>query len=76
MDCDTPTMAMVTIMDRKAVAVDVATKLGMTTTTLYTYVNGDGTRKAAGGRSLTVCDANDAPKGRPSERLRGRRSFG
>ena len=34
--------------DRTAVAAEVAKRLNLTTTTLYTYVNGDGTPKAAG----------------------------
>ena len=37
-------MAMAAMADRKAVAAEVA----VTTTTLYAYVNGDGTPKAAG----------------------------
>jgi hypothetical protein len=41
-------MAMAAMADRKAVASDVAMRLGLTTTTLYVYVNGDGTPKAAG----------------------------
>ena len=42
------TMAMAAIADPTAVAADVARRLGITTTTLYTYVNGDGSPKAAG----------------------------
>ena len=42
------TMAMAALSDPKAVAADVAKRLGITTTTLYTYVNGDGSPKAAG----------------------------
>ena len=41
-------MAMSAMADRKAVAAEVAKRLNLTTTTLYTYVNGDGTPKAAG----------------------------
>jgi len=41
-------MAMAAMADRKAVAAEVAARLGLTTTTLYAYVNGDGTPKAAG----------------------------
>jgi len=48
MDRSTLMMAMAAMADRKAVASDVATRLGLTTTTLYVYVNGDGTPKAAG----------------------------
>lgn len=46
MDRATLTMAMAAMADHKAVAADVARRLGMTTTTLYTYVNGDGSPKA------------------------------
>ncbi len=41
-------MAMTAMSDPKSVAADVAKKLGITTTTLYTYVNGDGSPKAPG----------------------------
>jgi hypothetical protein len=39
---------MTAMSDLKAVAAEVAKRLGLTTTTLYTYVNGDGSPKAAG----------------------------
>jgi DNA invertase Pin-like site-specific DNA recombinase len=45
MDRATLQMAMA---DPKAVAAEVAKRLGLTTTTLYAYVNGDGSPKAAG----------------------------
>jgi DNA invertase Pin-like site-specific DNA recombinase len=45
MDRSTLMMAMAAMADRKAVASDVAMRLGLTTTTLYVYVNGDGTPK-------------------------------
>jgi DNA invertase Pin-like site-specific DNA recombinase len=48
MDRATLTMAMAAMADPKAVASDIAKRLGITTTTLYTYVNGDGSPKAAG----------------------------
>ncbi len=41
-------MAMTTMADRNSLATDVAKRLGITTTTLYTYVNGDGSLKAPG----------------------------
>lgn len=41
-------MAMTALADPKANAGDVAKRLGITTTTLYAYVNGDGSMKAAG----------------------------
>jgi DNA invertase Pin-like site-specific DNA recombinase len=48
MDRATLSMAMAAMADPKAVASDIAKRLGITTTTLYTYVNGDGSPKAAG----------------------------
>jgi len=48
MDRATLTMAMAAMADSKAVALEVAKRLGITTTTLYAYVNGDGSAKAAG----------------------------
>jgi DNA-binding phage protein len=47
--------------DSKANAADVARRLGMTTTTLYTYLNGDGSPKAAGSAVLD----GTATRGRP-----------
>jgi DNA invertase Pin-like site-specific DNA recombinase len=41
-------MAMTAMSDPKSVAADVAKQLSITTTTLYTYVNGDGSPKAPG----------------------------
>nr|WP_199162799.1 recombinase family protein [Elizabethkingia sp. ASV34] len=41
-------MAMTAMSDRNSVAQDVAKKLGITTTTLYMYVNGDGSPKEPG----------------------------
>jgi DNA invertase Pin-like site-specific DNA recombinase len=63
MDRATLMMAMAAMADHKAVAAEVATRLGLTTTTLYAYVNGDGTPKAAARRCST---ARTAP-------VRGRR---
>ena len=48
MDEHTLKMAMAAMSDSKSVASDVAKRLGITTTTLYTYVNGDGSPKQAG----------------------------
>lgn len=48
MDRPTLMMAMTALADPKANAADVAKRLGITTTTLYAYVNGDGSMKAAG----------------------------
>ena len=52
MDRTTLYMAMTAMSDPKACAKDVAHKLGITTATLYTYVNGDGSVKEAGRRLL------------------------
>ena len=41
-------MAMMAMADPASVAADVAKRLGITTTTLYEYVNGDGSPKASG----------------------------
>jgi len=48
MDRATVIMAMTAMADPKANAAEVARRLGITTTTLYAYVNGDGTLKQAG----------------------------
>ena len=47
-DRSTLMMAMSALADTNSNATDVAKKLGITTTTLYLYVNGDGSVKAAG----------------------------
>lgn len=51
-DKATLTMAMAAMSDKTSVASEVAKRLGITTTTLYMYVNGDGTLKEAGTRIL------------------------
>lgn len=48
MDRATVMMAMAAMADPKANASEVARRLGITTTTLYAYVNGDGTLKQSG----------------------------
>jgi len=58
MDRATLMMAMSAMSDRNAVAAQVAKRLNLTTTTLYTYVNGDGTPKAAG---QAVLDGTHGP---------------
>ena len=45
MDITTIKMAMLALSDKNAVAKEVAKKLGITTTTLYMYINGDGSAK-------------------------------
>ena len=52
MDAHTIKMAMAAMSDRNSVAHEVAKRLNVTTTTLYTYVNGDGSLKEAGTRLL------------------------
>ena len=49
-------MAMAAMADPQATAREVARRLGMTTTTLYDYVNGDGSLKPAG-RALLGLEA-------------------
>lgn len=48
MDRSTLMMAMAAMADPKANATEVARRLGVTKTTLYAYLNGDGSVKAAG----------------------------
>lgn len=52
MDKATLIMAMAAMTDPKSVASEVAKRLGITTTTLYMYVNGDGSPKEAGAKLL------------------------
>ena len=52
MDAEMLKMAMTAMARPDSVATDVAKRLGITTPTLYTYVNGDGTPKAAGAKLL------------------------
>ena len=67
MDRATLAMAMAAMSDPKAIATEVAKRLGLTTTTLYAYVNGDGTPKAAG---QAVLDGTHRP--RPAAKVRTR----
>lgn len=52
MDVTTIQMVMTAMKDKNSVASDIAKRLGITTTTLYAYVNGDGSLKAAGVKLL------------------------
>ena len=52
MDINALHMAMTAMSDPEACAKEVAQRLGVTTATLYNYVNGDGSVKAAGQRLL------------------------
>lgn len=54
MDVHTLKMAMSAMSDRNSVAYEVAKRLGITTTTLYSYVNGDGSPKELGTKLLEV----------------------
>lgn len=54
MDIQTLKMAMTALSDRKTIAGDVAKRLGITTTTLYSYVNGDGSPKELGTKLLSA----------------------
>lgn len=54
MDIQTLKMAMSAMSDRNVISSDVAKKLGITTTTLYSYVNGDGTPKELGTKILNA----------------------
>ena len=68
MDRSTLQMALAAMSDRKAVAAEVAKRLGITTTTLYHYINGDGTPKAPG---QALLDGKAMPK--PPTRAREER---
>jgi DNA invertase Pin-like site-specific DNA recombinase len=70
MDQATLTMAMAAMRDPKAKAADVAKRLGLTTTTLYTYVNGNGSPKAAGIALLEA--ARPEASSRPTALIRSR----
>ncbi len=52
MDKATLKMAVAAMSDRSSISYDVAKRLGITTTTLYKYVNGDGSLKALGEKVL------------------------
>lgn len=54
MDIATLRMACASMADQKSIAHEVARKLNITTATLYTYVNGDGSLKEAGEKLLTI----------------------
>ena len=48
MDVSTIKMAMAAMADQKTPAFEIAKRLGITTTTLYSYINGDGSLKESG----------------------------
>lgn len=52
MDASTIKMAMAAMADQKTQAREIAKRLGITTTSLYSYVNGDGSPKEAGQKIL------------------------
>ena len=59
MDAGLLRMAMSAMADRNNRAVDVAKRLGITTTTLYAYLNGDGSPKATGSQLLASKHSGD-----------------
>lgn len=52
MDAATLRMAMAAMSDPKSIATEVAKKLNITTATLYSYVNGNGSLKSSGAKLL------------------------
>ena len=52
MDLKTLKIAMAAMQDQQTIAADVAKRLNITTTTLYNYINGDGSLKESGMRLL------------------------
>jgi DNA invertase Pin-like site-specific DNA recombinase len=52
MDKATLAIAMAALKDQRSVSTEIANKLGMTTTTLYKYVNGDGSLKEMGDKLM------------------------
>ena len=52
MDFSTIKMAMAAMADQKTPAYEIAKRLGITTTSLYSYVNGDGSLKESGQKIL------------------------
>ena len=53
MDAHTIKMAMTAMSDRNSKAHEVAKRLNITTTTLYTYINGDGSLKETGTKLIS-----------------------
>jgi DNA invertase Pin-like site-specific DNA recombinase len=62
-------MAMAALADPQSNANDVARRLGITRTTLYTYVNGDGSVKEAGQRLLEMEQTSATQKTRKTAEL-------
>lgn len=60
MDVQRLQMAMTAMSDRNAIAHEVAKRLGITTTTLYAYVNGDGSPKELGAKLLSSTSSDVA----------------
>jgi DNA invertase Pin-like site-specific DNA recombinase len=63
------TMAMAAMSDRNSVAADVAKGLGITTTTLYAYLNGDGSPKALGQALIEGSMSPSVPPSGPIRRV-------
>ena len=64
-------MAMAAMADPQTQALEVARRLGITTTTLYAYVNGDGTVKEIGQRLLDQAGAPEERSSRSGTSRRG-----
>jgi DNA invertase Pin-like site-specific DNA recombinase len=56
MDAATIKMAMAAMLDQKTPAFEIAKRLGITTTCLYTYINGDGSLKESGQKIFNSID--------------------
>jgi len=54
MDAPSLRIAIAAMSDRKTVASEVAKKLNITTATLYSYVNGDGSLKQRGKLLMSI----------------------
>ena len=59
MDASTIKMAMAAMADQKTPAYEIAKRLGITTTSLYSYVNGDGSLKEAGKTIIETSTVNN-----------------
>ena len=65
MTATTLKMAMTALADPGSEAKEVPQRLGITTTTLYTYINGDGSLKAVGQHLLDTAKAAEPRAARP-----------
>ena len=72
MTATTLKMAMTAMADPGSSPKEIARRLGITTTTLYTYVNGDGSLKAAGQHTLNAAGAAEYQAGRQGGTLKSK----